>query len=156
MSAGPPPEEWLSSFLPSEAQWEYAVRGANPRTYPWGDEPPTPERLRVARHMPGSAYTAATLPAARVSDLLGMSPFALHHMAGNVWQWCRDWYAPDFYHRPEAVQPDAQNDRPSGVRCERGGSWVGARGTGVQFLSARPASRGVRTLSGLPLHWPRS
>ena len=124
-AAPPPPREWLGSFLPSEAQWEYAARGPEPRDYPWGDGPATAERARVARHAVGMTYTADTLSAARVCERLGMSPFGLHHMAGNVWQWCRDWYAPDFYSRPEASQPDAQNGRATGVRSERGGSWVG-------------------------------
>ena len=95
------------------------------RRYPWGDEPPTPERLRVACHVQGAAYDVETLPAASVSERLGMSPFGLHHMAGNVWQWCRDWYAADFYQRAEALRTNAQNERASGIRSERGGSWVG-------------------------------
>ena len=125
VAADPPPEEWLESFLPSEAQWEYAARGPEGRRYRWGDEEPTAEQLRVARHVAGEAYTAETLPAAGVSERLGMSPFGLHHMAGNIWQWCRDWYRADFYRRPEAITPDAQNAEATGVRSERGGSWVG-------------------------------
>jgi sulfatase modifying factor 1 len=125
VAADPPPEEWLESFLPSEAQWEGAARGPKGRRYPWGDEEPTAERLRVARHVAGATYTPETLPAAGVSERLGMSPFGLHHMAGNVWQWCRDWYRADFYRRPESARPDAQNREVTGVRSERGGSWVG-------------------------------
>jgi formylglycine-generating enzyme required for sulfatase activity/acyl carrier protein len=123
--APPPPDGWMGSFLPSEAQWEYAARGPEPRTYPWGDEPPRPAQLCSGRHHASSMYRSDGLLAAQVSARQGMSPFGLHHVAGNVWQWCRDWYAPDFYRSRGAVRPDAQNDEPSGVRCERGGSWVG-------------------------------
>lgn len=139
VAADPPPSEWLDSLLPSEAQWEYAARGPEGRHYPWGDEEPSSERLRVARHVAGAAYTAETLPAAGVSERLGMSPFGLHHMAGNVWQWCRDWYRADFYRRPEAVMSDAQNAEASGVRSERGGSWVGpAELTRPTYRRGRP------------------
>jgi formylglycine-generating enzyme len=124
-TAPPPPATWMGSLLPSEAQWEYAARGPEPRLYPWGDEPPAPGQLCVARHHNGAPYRANTLPAVEVSARLGMSPFGLHHVAGNVWQWCRDWYAPEFYRTPQALRPDPQNDDPTGVRCERGGSWVG-------------------------------
>jgi sulfatase modifying factor 1 len=120
-----PPAGCRLSCLPSEAEWEYAARGTEPRRYPWGDEVPTLDRARVAQHVAGATYAADALPAAEVSERLGMSPFGVHHMAGNVWQWCRDWYAPEFYHRPEASAPDAENACPTGVRSERGGSWVG-------------------------------
>jgi formylglycine-generating enzyme required for sulfatase activity len=105
--AAPPPGGDIG--LPSELQWELAARGPTPQRYPWGDAEPTAERLRAAQHRPGTTYTAETLPAADVHERLGLSPFGLHHMAGNVWQWCRDWFAP-------------------GVRSERGGSWVGPVG----------------------------
>jgi acyl carrier protein len=113
------------SFLPTEAQWEYADRGARYRTYPWGDEPPSPERMRYGRHRKGAMYRAETLPMADVNAESGMSPFGLHHMAGNVWQWCRDWYDPHFYARPEAARPNPENRTPGKVRSERGGSWIG-------------------------------
>jgi formylglycine-generating enzyme len=121
----PEPLQDGESFLPSEAQWEYAARGSLPRRYPWGDEPATLDRLRIARHQAGANYAADSLPAARVCERLGMSPFGLHHMAGNVWQWCRDWYDPAFYHCPAATAPNAWNAQPTGIRSERGGSWVG-------------------------------
>lgn len=113
------------SFLPTEAQWEYAARGATPRVYPWGDAAPTPEKLRAGLHRQQADYTAQTLPLAAVNEELGMSPFGLHHMSGNVWQWCRDWYDAAFYQQPEATEPNAWNHSPTRVRSERGGSWVG-------------------------------
>lgn len=113
------------SCLPTEAQWEYAARGAIARSYPWGDEAPSADRARFAQHHAGRVYEANTLPMAAVNERLGMSPFGLHHMAGNVWQWCRDWYCEHFYSQADARQRNPVNCQPSGVRSERGGSWVG-------------------------------
>jgi acyl carrier protein len=145
--APPEPREGPDTFLPSEAQWEYAARGGQRRRYPWGDEPPTPGRLRAGCHAPGATYTAQTLPAADVAARLGVSPFGLHHMAGNVWQWCRDWYAADFYGSPEAGRPDAENRRPTGIRSERGGSWVGPAGLArSSYRRGRPPAASGRCL----------
>jgi formylglycine-generating enzyme required for sulfatase activity len=113
------------SFLPTEAQWEYAARGARYQAFPWGDESPAPDRLRYGQHRKGATYRPDTLPMADVNDLLGMSPFGLHHMAGNVWQWCRDWFDQTFYRRPEARRGNPVNVTPGKVRSERGGSWIG-------------------------------
>jgi len=112
-------------FLPSEAQWEYAARGARHQPFPWGDEPPSQERMRYGQHRRDAAYRAETMPMADVNESLGMSPFGLHHMAGNVWQWCRDWYDGSFYGMADAGRANPVNSKPSGVRSERGGSWVG-------------------------------
>ncbi|MCE9560802.1 MAG: SUMF1/EgtB/PvdO family nonheme iron enzyme [Planctomycetes bacterium] len=118
-------EAGVNSFLPTEAQWEYAARGTDRRQFPWGNDPPSPDRMRFGRHDPGDTYTANSLPLAGVNEALGLSPFGLHHMAGNVWQWCRDWYSEDFYQQPAAHRPNPLNRLVSGVRSERGGSWVG-------------------------------
>lgn len=115
----PPP-----TGLPSEAQWEYAARGAQWRPFPWGDASVTPQLARIWQHTARKDY-ADRLPLAEVHERLGMSPYGLHHMAGNVWQWCADWYAPEFYHSPSATQPNPLNTHPTGIRSERGGSWVG-------------------------------
>lgn len=113
------------SFLPSEAQWEYAARGARYQPFPWGDSPPSLDRMRYAQHRRSAKYRADTLPMADVTDSLGLSPFGLHHMAGNVWQWCRDWYDSSFYQRAEATKPNPVNRIPTRIRSERGGSWIG-------------------------------
>lgn len=132
------------SLLPTEAQWEYAARGASYQTFPWGDEPASPDRMRYGRHRQGEIYQAETLPMADVSAELGMSPFGLHHMAGNVWQWCRDWYDDAFYTRPEASFPNPLNRTPGQVRSERGGSWIGpAEPCRSSFRRGRaPSARG--------------
>ncbi len=113
------------SFLPTEAQWEYAARGPEFREYPWGDEPACAGRMKYGLHAVSEVYTATTLPLAAVHETMGMSPFGLHHMAGNVWQWCRDWYGDRFYSKPEACERNAFNRSETGIRSERGGSWVG-------------------------------
>lgn len=112
-------------FLPSEAQWEYAARGPLPREFPWGDGPAEPWLAQFARHTPSVKYRPDTLPMASVNTDLGVSPFGVRHMAGNVWQWCRDWYAPEFYRSAQAMLPNAVNKNSSAIRSERGGSWVG-------------------------------
>ena len=148
-------------FLPSEAQWEYAARGAEPRRFPWGDDEPDAHRMRYARHTRGQTYAPHTLPMADVNDRLGVSPFGLHHMAGNVWQWCRDWYAEDFYGTPEASGANPLNARPSRVRSERGGSWIGSaelcrssyrRG---RVPSAKGRCLGFRCVGPAAETWPR-
>jgi acyl carrier protein len=147
------------SFLPSEAQWEYAARGASCRTFPWGDDPPSQDRMRYGQHRRGATYRAWTLPMADVTAALGMSPFGLHHVAGNVWQWCRDWYDPAFYTRPEAAHPNPWNRTPGRVRSERGGSWIGpADLCRSSFRRGRPPSARGRCLGfrcvGSPLEVP--
>jgi acyl carrier protein len=103
-----PPGDDAENCLPSEAQWEYAARG------PAGAAPAAGMPPQLARHRPHADYALESLPLAPVNEPRGLSPFGLHHIVGNVWQWCRDWYA-------DGGAPVG----PTGLRSERGGSWVG-------------------------------
>lgn len=122
-----PWQEYLTNdrYLPTEAQWEYGARGPESKNYPWGETADTPDRMVCAQHGRGDTYQADDLRMAAVNDSMGMSPFGLHHMAGNVWQWCRDWYDDHFYGRPDASLRNPCNSQETGIRSERGGSWVG-------------------------------
>lgn len=107
-----------NAFLPSEAQWEYAARGPASKRWPWGDGDPESGTMNAGRHKRSVTYKdVADLPLAPVNAKAGVSPFGGLQMAGNVWQWCADWFDPSAY---------ANNDAPSctGIRSERGGSWV--------------------------------
>lgn len=111
-------------FLPTEAQWEFAAQGAYQA--PSANNPESEEATFIfGRHQPGAEYQANTMPMAPVHVPLGVSSFGLNHMAGNVWQWCRDWFAEDFYHRPDSRGTNPVNKLETGIRSERGGSWVG-------------------------------
>jgi formylglycine-generating enzyme required for sulfatase activity len=105
---------WAGKSLPTEAQWEYAAAGKEKNIYPWGEKNPC---LKLANF---GDNAQATVPVDSLPE--GASSFGCHQMAGNVWEWCYDWYMEDYYHQSTAINPIGPSQGDEKV-C-RGGSWT--------------------------------
>ncbi len=147
--------KWLSKVtgktyrLPTEAEWEYACRAGTTEPYFFPGDPEKFEKRGFRARISGNdtavintyiIYRENSSARTQTPDLVRPNPFGLKNMAGNVAEFCSDWYQPDIYLQyPEGGISDPKGPETGEEHVVRGGSFL--NGAGALRSAARDYTR---------------